>query len=79
MALAAGDSTRQAEADPGQWGIPDVLRRHPGWDEFQDFPRVEHLYIIAARSTPNLRLYQFDHAHDERQRFYMELDRRRGA
>jgi hypothetical protein len=60
-------------ADPGQWGIPDVLRRHPGWEEFHDFPRVEHLYITAARSTPNLRLYQFDHAHDERQRFYMEL------
>lgn len=60
-------------ADPGQWGIPDVLRRHPGWEEFHDFPRVEHLYITAARSTPNLRLYQFDHAHDDRQRFYMEL------
>jgi hypothetical protein len=60
-------------ADPAQWGIPDVLRRHPGWEEFHDSPRVEHLYITAARSTPDLSLYQFDFAHDRRQRFYTEL------
>jgi hypothetical protein len=60
-------------ADPGQWGIPDVLHRHPGWEEFHDSLRVEHLFIKAARSTPNLRLYQFDHAHDDSQRFYMAL------
>jgi hypothetical protein len=60
-------------ADPGQWGIPDVLRRHPGWEEFHDSVRVEHLFITAGHSAPNLSLYQFDHAHDHRQRFYLEL------
>jgi hypothetical protein len=59
-------------ADPGQWGIPEVLRRHPGWEEFHGSPRIEHLFITAARSAPNLMLYQFDHAYDDRQRFYME-------
>jgi hypothetical protein len=60
-------------ADPGQWGIPDVVRGHPGWEEFNDTPRIEHLYVTAARTAPNLRLYQFDHAHDNVQRFYLEL------
>ncbi len=59
--------------DPGQWGIPDVLHGHPGWEEFHDSLRVEHLYITASRSAPNLKLYQFDHAHDDIQRFYLEL------
>ncbi|MEX2349247.1 MAG: pectin acetylesterase-family hydrolase, partial [Flavobacteriaceae bacterium] len=60
-------------ADPGQWGIPDVLQPHPGWEKFDDSLRVEHLYMTAARNTPNLRLYQFDHAHDEKQGFYLKL------
>lgn len=60
-------------ADPGEWGLPDVLRHHPGWEEFHDSLRVEHLYIIAGRSAPNVSLYQFDHANDHRQRFYLEL------
>jgi hypothetical protein len=59
--------------DPGTWGIPDVLRGHPGWEGFQASMRVEHLYVTAARSAPNLKLYQFNHAHDARQRYYLEL------
>ncbi|MGF1585605.1 MAG: pectin acetylesterase-family hydrolase [Bacteroidales bacterium] len=60
-------------SDVGQWGIPDVMRRHRGWEEFEDNAGIEKLYIHAARSVPNLGLYQFDHAHDEAQRFYLEL------
>jgi hypothetical protein len=60
-------------ADPGQWGTPEVLQRQPGWEGFHDALRVEHLYITAALSAPNLKLYQFDHAHDARQRYYIEL------
>jgi hypothetical protein len=59
--------------DPGTWGIPDVLRGHPGWEGFHASMRVEHLYITAAQSAPNLKLYQFNHAHDARQRYYLEL------
>jgi len=62
-------------ADPGQWGIPEVLHRHPGWEDFEGDAGVEHLYITAARSAPNLRLYQFDHAYDGVQRRYLELAR----
>jgi hypothetical protein len=60
-------------ADPAQWGIPDVLQRHEGWQHFAASMRVEHLYITAALSAPNLKLYQFNHAHDARQRYYLEL------
>jgi hypothetical protein len=62
-------------ADPGRWGIPEVLHRHAGWQGFEGAGSIEQLYITAARSAPNLRLYQFDHAHDETQRFYHELAR----
>lgn len=60
-------------ADLGQWGIPEVLRRHRGWEAYNGDAGIDQLYIHAARSAPNLRLYQFDHAHDDTQRFYLEL------
>jgi hypothetical protein len=62
-----------AGADLGQWGIPEVLRRHRGWEAFEGNAGIDQLYIHAARSAANLRLYQFDHAHDATQRFYLEL------
>jgi hypothetical protein len=58
--------------DPGAWGIPNVLRGHAGWERF-DGAGVEPLYITAGRSAPNLRLYQFNHAHDQTQRFFLRL------
>ncbi|HUP20220.1 MAG TPA: pectin acetylesterase-family hydrolase [Gemmatimonadota bacterium] len=60
-------------ADPGQWGVPEVLRRHSGWEAFEGAAGVDQLYTHAAHTAPNLRLYQFDHAHDATQRFYLEL------
>ncbi|NEZ03109.1 hypothetical protein G4Y73_02965 [Wenzhouxiangella sp. XN201] len=60
-------------ADPGQWGVPEVLRRHSGWERFEGDMGMNPVYIHAAHTAPNLRLYQFDHAHDATQRFYLEL------
>lgn len=60
-------------ADPGQWGLPEVLRRHSGWESFEGDVGINQFYIHAAHTAPNLRLYQFDHAHDVTQRFMLEL------
>jgi hypothetical protein len=65
--------TATGGVNPGHWGIPEVLHRHRGWEDSQASLRIEQLYITAAESAPNLKLYQFDHAHDARQRFYLEL------
>jgi hypothetical protein len=61
-----------ADFDAGVWGFPNALRRHPGWEEFPDRPGVTDLFITAGTGLSNLRLYQFDHAHDDVQRSFLE-------
>ncbi len=61
-----------AGGDAGRWGIPDVLRAHPGWEDIPGGLGVEGLYIKAVQTAPNLRLYQVDHAYDNTQYFYVE-------
>lgn len=59
--------------DQGRWRFQDVVRQQSGWENFPGRFGVEDLYVTAARSAPNLRLYQVDHAHDQAQRRYHEL------
>ena len=61
-----------AGGDAGRWGIPDVLRAHRGWENISEDLGVEGLYIEAAKTASNLRLFQVDHAYDNAQYFYVE-------
>jgi hypothetical protein len=65
-------SDATAGGDPGRWGIPEVLRAHPGWEAIGAKLGVEDLFITAANGASNLRLYQIDHAYDRTQYFYIE-------
>ncbi|MCM4161503.1 hypothetical protein FHG64_06625 [Antarcticibacterium flavum] len=71
----AGSFGREASAgsDPTKWGVPEVLQKHPGWEEFEGNAGIDQLFLFAARSAPNLELYQVDHAHDAVQKYYLEL------
>lgn len=60
-------------ANPASWGIPEVLHRHSGWEQFKNDHGIENLFINAAQSAPNLELYQVDHANDRAQHFYIGL------
>jgi hypothetical protein len=55
------------------WGLPDVLRRHSGWEQFQAGPGIVDLSVMAARAAPGLGLFQLDHAHDRQQRLRYRL------
>jgi hypothetical protein len=60
---------RQGITVPSPWGLPEVLRRHSGWERFQTtLPGIVDLYVTAAGAAPGLGLFQLDHAHDRRQR-----------
>jgi hypothetical protein len=60
---------RQGIAVPSPWGLPEVLRRHSGWERFQPvLPGIVDLYLTAASAAPGLGLFQLDHAHDRQQR-----------
>jgi manganese oxidase len=59
-------------ADPSRWGFPEVVRRHPGWEETEIGGGVPGTFITAALAAENLRLHQVDHAFDLAQRFYLE-------
>src|SRR5215207_4829777 len=50
------------------WGLPEVLRRHPGWEQYQGGLGIVDLYVGAAGTAPGLGLFQLDHAHDREQR-----------
>ena len=47
-----------------QWGFPDAVRRHPGWEQFPENWRVSDVFVVAARTAPRLQLLQFNHAYD---------------
>lgn len=52
----------------GPWGLPEVLRRHSGWERFQGvLPGIVELFVTAAGAAPALGLFQVDHAHDRQQ------------
>jgi hypothetical protein len=53
--------------NPARWGLPYVVRDHPGWEEFPGQSGIQDLNILAARGMPNLHLYQVDHANDANQ------------
>ena len=60
---------RPATTGASPWGLPDALRRHPGWEGFQPvLPGIVDLYVTAAGAAPGLGLFQFDHAYDRQQR-----------
>ncbi len=71
---AASAYTREgmAGADQERWGIPDVIRRWPGWEGYEK-GGVPGLYIDAARAASRVRFYQVDAAYDYVQRAYLEL------
>lgn len=72
------DSMKAVEAE--RWGVPGVLRRHEGWEDFGGRRLgTERLYLTASRGTPNLELYQVDQAYDGAQRTYLELAGSGGA
>jgi hypothetical protein len=50
------------------WGLPEVLRRHSGWEQYQGGPGIVDLYLSAAGAAPSLGLFQLDHAYDREQR-----------
>lgn len=45
------------------WGLPEVLRRHSGWEQYQGGPGIVDLYRGAAGAAPRLGLFQLDHAY----------------
>ena len=49
------------------WVILRSYRRHRGWDKLPEAWGTPNLFVIAARSAANLRLFQIDHAYDESQ------------
>jgi len=54
------------------WGVPETLEGMPGlWEDGVDTP---DLFIKSKENIPNLRLYQIDHAHDQRQKYWAELN-----
>ena len=58
--------------DLSRWGLPEVFREHPGWEEAEIGTGVPESFITAALGSENLSLYQVDHAFDLAQRFYLE-------
>jgi hypothetical protein len=61
-------SDQRPLAEGAPWGMPEVLRRHSGWEQFEGRRGIVGLSIAAAIATPQLGLFQFDHAHDREQR-----------
>jgi hypothetical protein len=57
---------------PRNWGMPEVLQRHPGWEQALG-PAVVALNITAAQTAPNLELLHVDHAYDMAQRQRLAL------
>ena len=55
------------EDNPGRWGLPYEVRRHPGWEDFPEQSGIQDLHILGTRDIPNLHLYQVDHANDANQ------------
>jgi hypothetical protein len=62
-----------AGADFGRWGHPDVMRRQPGWEKLPEDWGTPDLFVMAARSAPNLKLFQIDHAYDQPQYSFVVL------
>jgi hypothetical protein len=66
---SAEPDRRQGMAVRSPWGLPEGLRRHPGWERFQAvLPGIVELYVTAASAAPGVGLFQLDHAHDRQQR-----------
>ena len=57
--------------DRGPWGLPQVLRRHAGWEQHDRGRGIVGLYVTGARAARNLRLFQVDHAYDGAQRGFI--------
>lgn len=78
LGAAAHKDTAMQGVEEERWGLPEVLRRHDGWEEFGAVG-TNTLYRTAARGTPNLELYQIDFAHDDRQGYWMSAAGTRDA
>jgi hypothetical protein len=69
---AGGYGVATQRVDLGVWGLPEVLRRHTGWEDYEAWLRIDALYATAGRGVANLRLHQIDHAWDATQRRFIE-------
>jgi hypothetical protein len=69
VGLADSALTTLPAPDNHQWGFPDAVRRHAGWERFPDNWRVSDVFITAARTVPRLQLMQFNHAYDSQMQF----------
>ena len=59
--------------DFSRWGHPGVVRRYRGWEKLPEDWGTPDLFVIAARSAPNLKIFQIDHANDQVQYSYIVL------
>jgi Pectinacetylesterase len=59
--------------ESSQWGMPDALRRHQGWERFPDIWDPADFYLTAARLVPRLNLCQVNHAYDAVTRSFIRL------
>lgn len=71
-AASAYTKDSMAGVDQGRWGIPDVLRRYPGWEDYE-IGGVPELYVDAIQVAPRVRFFQVDAAYDDAQRAYLQL------
>jgi len=56
------------------WDTLTVLQRQPGYEEFTAGELGYHdLYIVAGRRHPEMRLFEYDAAHDAVQGFFLQL------
>lgn len=74
---AAGSYRREEpeQVDPTViWDTLSVLRHQPGYEHFTAGEVGYHdLYIVAGRKHPEMRLYEYDAAHDAVQAFFLRL------
>ena len=80
VALGDGSGTYRRDADEEQddptvtWNTLQVLKQHAGYQDLtQEELGYHDLYVVAGRQHPELRLYQYDSAHDAVQGFYLRL------
>ena len=64
---------RIAGANFARWGHPEVMRRQRGWEKLPEDWGTPDLFVTAARSASNLKLFQIDHAYDQPQYAFIVL------
>lgn len=78
--VALGDASGSYRREPGDetgtgetWNLLEVVQRQHGYEDFvSNTISVEHLYGVTGAVHPEIRLTQFDTAHDDVQRFFLQ-------